>query len=69
MALLDDYLKDLAPLVNLDCGSHNPAGVTRAAEIMKGYFDSIGFSSTSAPKWVTASSRGISLMPTISTFS
>ena len=43
MALIDDYLKDLAPLVNLDCGSQSPAGVTRAAEIMKGYFDSIGF--------------------------
>ena len=66
MALLDDYLKDLAPLVNLDCGSHNPAGVTRAAEIMKGYFDSIGFT---ALKWVTASSREISPTPTISTFS
>ena len=38
MALLDDYIKDLAPLVNLDCGTCNTAGVTRAAEIMKGYF-------------------------------
>lgn len=43
MSLLDDYLKDLAPLVNLDCGTANTAGVTRAAEIMKGYFESIGF--------------------------
>lgn len=43
MALLDDYIKDLAPLVNLDCGTCNTAGVTRAAEIMKGYFESIGF--------------------------
>lgn len=43
MSILDEYLKDLAPLVNLDCGTSNTAGVTRAAEIMKGYFDSIGF--------------------------
>lgn len=43
MSILEDYLKDLAPLVNLDCGSNNPAGVRRAAEIMQGYFDSIGF--------------------------
>ena len=43
MALLNDYLKDLAPLVNLDAGTYNTAGVTRAAEIMKGYFESIGF--------------------------
>ncbi|MDO5530567.1 M20 family metallopeptidase [Sutterella sp.] len=43
MSILDDYLKDLAPLVNLDCGTATIPGVTRAAEIMKGYFDSIGF--------------------------
>lgn len=43
MTLLNDYLKDLEPLVNLDCGTANRAGVTRAAEIMKGYFESIGF--------------------------
>ena len=43
MSLLNDYLKDLEPLVNLDCGSSNPAGVTRAAEIMKEKFESIGF--------------------------
>lgn len=43
MTMLQEYLKDLEPLVNLDCGTHNQAGVTRAAEIMKGYFESIGF--------------------------
>lgn len=43
MSILESYLKDLAPLVNLDCGTANPAGVRRAAEIMKGYFESIGF--------------------------
>ncbi len=43
MTFLNDYLKDLEPLVNLDCGTANTAGVTRAAEIMKGLFESIGF--------------------------
>ncbi len=43
MSLLEDFLKDLEPLVNLDCGSANCAGVTRAAEIVKTYFESIGF--------------------------
>ena len=43
MTMLQEYLKKLEPLVNLDCGTHNQAGVTRAAEIMKGYFESIGF--------------------------
>ena len=43
MTMLEDFLKDLAPLVNLDCGTSNTAGVTRAAEIMKAHFESIGF--------------------------
>ena len=43
MTMLDAYLKDLATLVNRDCGSANPAGVTSAAEVMKALFDSIGF--------------------------
>lgn len=43
MSVLNDYLKDLAPLVNLDAGTANTAGVTRAAEIMKAHYESIGF--------------------------
>lgn len=43
MTMLEDFLKDLAPLVNLDCGTANTAGVTRAAEIMKAHYESIGF--------------------------
>ncbi len=43
MTVLNDYLKDLAELVNLDAGTANIAGVTRAAEIMKAHFDAIGF--------------------------
>ena len=35
MSVLNDYLNDLAPLVNLDAGTANTAGVTRAAEITK----------------------------------
>lgn len=41
--MLESYLKDLAELVNRDCGTHNCAGVTGAAEIMKRHFESIGF--------------------------
>lgn len=41
--MLQSYLKDLAELVNMDCGTHNCAGVTRAAEIMKRHYESIGF--------------------------
>ena len=30
MALLDDYIKDLAPLVNLDCGvQYGPASLAQ----------------------------------------
>lgn len=41
--MLDSFLKDLAELVNRDCGSANYAGVTAAAEVMKRHFESIGF--------------------------
>lgn len=41
--MLESYLKDLAEIVNFDSGSHNQAGVTHAAEIMKRHFESIGF--------------------------
>lgn len=43
MSMLQDYLRDLAPLVNVDCGSKNPAGVTTVANVMKSYYESIGF--------------------------
>ncbi len=43
MTVLSNYLKDLSELVNLDAGTANIAGVTRAAEIMKAHFESIGF--------------------------
>lgn len=41
--MLESYLKDLAEVVNIDCGSANCEGVTAVAEIMKRHFDSIGF--------------------------
>ncbi len=44
MSLVDEYLADLKEVVNLDCGTANFAGVTRAAEIMKQHYESIGFS-------------------------
>ena len=43
MFCLNDYLRDLQEVVDLDCGNCNCAGVTRAAEIMKRRFDAIGF--------------------------
>lgn len=29
---LDTYLADLAPLINLDCGTRTPAGLARVAD-------------------------------------
>ena len=43
MTMLNDYLKDLAELVNRDAGTKNVAGVTIAAEVMKRHFESIGW--------------------------
>ncbi|MGN1208807.1 MAG: M20 family metallopeptidase [Duodenibacillus sp.] len=43
MSILQNYLTDLEELVNFDSGTQNFAGVTRAAEIMKRHFESIGF--------------------------
>ena len=43
MFCLNDYLRDLQEVVDLDCGSSNCTGVTRAAEIMKRRFNAIGF--------------------------
>ena len=42
MTILQDFLKDLAELVNIDAGTRNAAGVTKAAEIMKRHYESIG---------------------------
>ena len=43
MALLQDYLKDLEEVVNIDCGSASTEGVTKVAEIMKRHYDALGF--------------------------
>ncbi|MFU0841248.1 MAG: M20-dimer domain-containing protein [Burkholderia sp.] len=43
MTMLNDYLKDLAELVNRDCGTANHEGVTAAAAVMKRHFESIGW--------------------------
>ena len=43
MSFLKEYIENLRELVNLDAGTANTAGVTRAAQIMKGHFESIGF--------------------------
>lgn len=39
---LDTYLADLAPLINLDCGTRTPAGVARVADIMTEKYEAIG---------------------------
>ena len=41
--MLENFLKDLSELVNLDCGTHNTAGVTQAAKIMKRHFEELGW--------------------------
>ena len=41
MSFLKEYIENLRELVNLDAGTANTAGVTRAAQIMKGHFESI----------------------------
>ena len=43
MSMLEEYVRDLAELVNRDCGTTNCAGVTSAAEVMKRHFESIGW--------------------------
>lgn len=43
MTMLEEYVRDLAELVNRDCGTTNCAGVTSAAEVMKRHFESIGW--------------------------
>ena len=72
MFCLNDYLRDLQEVVDLDCGSSNCAGVTRAAEIMKRRFDAIGFAAELVDLGSQAG-RGLFAvnqpMPTIMTFS
>ncbi len=41
--MLDNFLKDLEELVNVDCGTHNQKGVTFCAEVMKRHYESIGW--------------------------
>ena len=46
MAILDEFLKDLESLVNLEAGTSNPEGVTQAALVMKKLYESIGFTAS-----------------------
>ena len=41
--ILEQFLKDLSELVNLDCGTHNTEGVTKAAHIMQRHFEALGW--------------------------
>ncbi|MDB2384694.1 M20 family metallopeptidase [Endozoicomonas sp.] len=40
---LDDYLAELKPLINIDCGTYTPEGVTRIADMMTTKYESIGW--------------------------
>ncbi|OBT08498.1 peptidase M20 [Vibrio sp. UCD-FRSSP16_10] len=40
---LDTYIEQLSNLVNIDCGSHNPQGVAKVADVLAPMFESIGF--------------------------
>lgn len=46
---LDEYLADLETLVNLDCGTHNKAGVDRAAGLMRERLGRAGFTVHTLP--------------------
>ena len=39
---LPDYLRDLETLVNIDCGTHNKAGVDAVARLMRERFREFG---------------------------
>ncbi|MGY3941642.1 M20 family metallopeptidase [Aeromonas tecta] len=39
---LNDYLAELAPLINLDCGSLHKPGITRVAELMAAKYEAMG---------------------------
>ena len=43
MSLLQEYLKDLEEVVNVDCGSASTEGVTKVAKIMQRHYDEMGF--------------------------
>ena len=43
MSLLQEYLKDLEEVVNVDCGSASTEGVTKVARIMQRHYDEMGF--------------------------
>ncbi|WP_409202775.1 M20 family metallopeptidase [Vibrio sp. SS-MA-C1-2] len=43
---LATYLKELTQLVNVDCGTKNPQGVAKIADILTPMFESIGFTVT-----------------------
>ena len=40
---LETYLAELAPLINLDCGTRTPAGVATVADIMTEKYEAIGW--------------------------
>ncbi|OAN18278.1 peptidase M20 [Photobacterium jeanii] len=43
---LETYLEQLAQLVNIDCGSHTPAGIAKVADVITPMFEQIGFTVT-----------------------
>lgn len=40
---LSTYISQLERLVNVDCGSHTPAGISKIADIVTPMFEQIGF--------------------------
>lgn len=48
-AHLSSFLDDLAPLVNLDCGTRNKAGVDAAGAVMRRYLEGAGFTVETIP--------------------
>ncbi|MGI9279377.1 MAG: M20 family metallopeptidase [Endozoicomonas sp.] len=40
---LDAYLEELKPLINIDCGTNTPSGVSAIADMMTGKYEAIGW--------------------------
>ncbi|GAD88322.1 peptidase M20 family protein [Vibrio halioticoli NBRC 102217] len=40
---IETYIEQLSSLVNIDCGSHNPQGIAKVADVLTPMFESIGF--------------------------
>ena len=43
---LDQYLEELKPMINIDCGTYTPEGVAKVADMLTEKYESIGWQVT-----------------------